>query len=160
MDPVEVWLHDKTGEFFLVGNDGATVYGPVRPDEVLRQYRRAIEPHEWVLRIPCFYEVFRTFPNPHPYSEYSKYEISWLPPSVTRELLPEDHHACIDWQPRLEKDRIDEAVAIAQQGIASTFPERPAIGKLTTPFRGHPEGSVVICHDVSPGQSMRVIEWP
>jgi hypothetical protein len=160
MDPVEVWRHDTTGAYFLVGDDGATVFGPVPPHEVLRQFRLAVEPHESVLRIPCFYEVFATRSNPHALTAYTKLDVAWLPPSVTLDGLPDDLHAFITWQPPVRPERVDDALRAIGDAGHTIDARRVAVGRLTSRLAFHPKDSLVVAERTEPGARCWFVEWP
>ncbi|MFO0665587.1 MAG: hypothetical protein U0174_16650 [Polyangiaceae bacterium] len=127
-------------------------------DEVLHLYRYATSTCE--SQRPAFYEVFTTFDNPYPKSEFVKCSPAELEPSVTEELVPVDVHVWVDFFAQVEEGRVADAKRLAEAAGAADGLVLPTVGRLIAPFRAHPVGSIVLCPRIVAGETMTVVEWP
>jgi hypothetical protein len=155
-----VWMHERTGEYYVVGDAGETAIGPFRPHEVLRSWRVANSPSEPVLGIPNYYGHYKPAPLPFPATEWLEVDPDWLPPSVTFHRFPE-RELELEWISPPAALR-EEVVALANTNEKWIDLSQATFGQLDkgSLYWGHPRGSVLVCKRPTTGERLAIIEWP
>jgi hypothetical protein len=175
--PFVVLRHDRLG-LFCIAQDGwddrATVAGPFAPGDVLRAWRVAN------LRIPEGCErvswqwgigLLRMRPLPYPASEWSRFDPSWLSPSVSVYSSPDVDEVVTETccvpphdKPRVAWDTapplfdVDELRGLA--ALHSPGATNDTVGLLERDWNGHPVGSVVFTADVHSCTDLVVVDLP
>lgn len=151
-------MHEPTGEYYVVRDDGASAIGPFAPREVLRTWRVASQAYEPVLAIPNFYERFKPVDLPFPLSEWLEMKPEWLEPSVTTYTLEAAWE--FDWViiPRRRRDEIVSLVNVEEAWLDPNNAIFARCDKLQN-FSEHPIGSIVTCNRPVAGERVAVVEW-
>jgi len=155
-----VWMHERTGMYWVIGDEGTTAIGPFEAHEILRHFRVAGQPSEPVLGIPNYHEHYRPVPLPFPATEALQMRPEDLPPSVTRHDFPKTSPD-IDWFSPEAKARA-VLVALANTGDPWIDIHEAVFGRVArgTILWGHPPDAIFICRRPLPGERVAVIEWP
>ena len=154
-----VWMHERTGAYYVIGDAGETAIGPFRPNQILRHWRVANSPSEPVLGIPSYYEHYKLASLPFPATEWLQIDPDWLPPSVTFHQFPEAD---------LELEWSSPSVAIREEVLALVNADEQWMEPAHAVFAyldkeslywGHPLGSLLVCKRPASGERLAIVEW-
>lgn len=177
VEPFVVLRHDRLKLFYLIEDGWSSrtpAVGPFDPNDVLRAWRLTN------VRIPDGCErgpwqwgtgFFRAAALPHPGHEWSAYETSWLPPSVSPYLasdvdrvVNESCCAAPHDEPRVTWNDPPASLDLIHLRTLATdrFPDvvGDAAGVLKQEWNAHPAGSLVLAKETRLCETFVVIDLP